>query len=904
MNRRRKISRAFLLTAAFLLPTGLRAEPASQALPASPAVAAGAATVGVTGSAMLVEQTTDRAVINWQSFSVGRDASVEFRQPSSSSATLNRVLGSDPSAIFGALRSNGTVILVNPNGVLFGASSRVDVGSLVASTHAITDADFMAGRLTFTRTGSASVVNEGEIRARLGGFVALLAPEVRNAGLVMASAGTVALAAGERVSLNFDPSGALTGLLVDPAQVATLIENRHAVLADGGRILMSAQGYNAVADGVIRSSGRVDAGSISERGGRVLIEASHEAELGGVVSVASGESTGGSVAVSARDVAVLAGGRIDASGGLGGGEVLLGGGWQGGGWALQALRAEVGAGAVIDVSALRSGDGGTAVVWSDVRVASALTTVAGTVLSRGGELSGHGGRVETSGAMLDVLRATVDTRAPAGRTGDWLLDPVNITIADSGGNLTPAQLRTGLLTSNVSISTAGSGSATGVSPTYSIGAGDITISSVIESLSPNSLTLTADNNINVNAAVRMAGAFTLNASNAINLAANVTTGGDQTYNGAVNLSTAIMLSSYGWDVTGYQWLASQGELNARFGGTSVSFRVVGGMGGQGGSDGGNAGQAGGASGDYTANVALSGVTDAVIHAGSGGSAGANSASGSGGGAGGTGRAGYQGGAGGDAGSLGSSGAGGGGGAASVVSILGGTLVGGGGGGGGGGNNVGGDGETPGQPAGTYVASGNAGGAGTNGSFTDPDGGGSGGGGGGLRGGAGGTGTDGGNETTGKGGFAGSTGASGVAVTGVTQTTYSAGNNGFIAITGRLVASSTPGSVIFNSTVNGSQALTIYASTGTVTFGGNVGGTTPLGALVVEAAGTSFGSGTGTRSVLTGASQTWNSPLSLDSRSLVLETRGSAGSSFVIDLNQGLTKAAGGDITVDLRAHRD
>ncbi len=161
MNRRRKISRAFLLTAAFLLPTGLRAEPASQALPASPAVAVGAATVGVTGSAMLVEQTTDRAVINWQSFSVGRDASVEFRQPSSSSATLNRVLGSDPSAIFGALRSNGTVILVNPNGVLFGASSRVDVGSLVASTHAITDADFMAGRLTFTRTGSAAVVNEG-----------------------------------------------------------------------------------------------------------------------------------------------------------------------------------------------------------------------------------------------------------------------------------------------------------------------------------------------------------------------------------------------------------------------------------------------------------------------------------------------------------------------------------------------------------------------------------------------------------------------------------------------------------------------------------------------------------------------------------------------------------------------
>ncbi|MFM9001824.1 MAG: filamentous hemagglutinin N-terminal domain-containing protein, partial [Verrucomicrobiota bacterium] len=676
MRRRRgHLSRAFLLTAAFLLPAGLRAEPAAQALPSAPAVTAGAAEVGVTGAAMVVEQSSDRAVINWRSFSVGRDASVEFRVPSASSATLNRVLGSDPSAVFGSLRSNGTVILVNPNGVLFGASSRVDVGSLVATAHAITDADFMAGRLEFSRSGSGSVVNEGEIRARLGGYVALLAPEVRNAGLIMAQAGTVALAAGERITLNFDPAGSLTGLLVTPSQVAALVENRHAVLASGGRILMSAQGYNALAAGAIRSSGSLDVGAITERGGRVLIEASHEAEVGGSVIASSAVEEGGAVTLAARDVRVSADASIDASGGKAGGQVLLGGGWQGGGWTLQARRSAVGLGAVIDVSVRGLGDGGTAVVWSDVTDPLSLTTVAGRILARGGELGGDGGRVEISGAALEVIRAAVDTRAPLGRTGDWLLDPVNITIADSGGNLTPAQLRAGLLTSNVSISTAGSGSASGVSPTYSVGAGDITISSVIESLSPNSLTLTADNNINVSAVVRMAGALTLHAGNLINLGANVTTGGDQTYNGAVNLTSAVTLSSFGWDVSNYQWLASQGELNARFGGTSATFRVVGGTGAQGGSDGSYAGMAGGASGDYTATVALSGVTNAVLHAGTGGVAGANSAAGTGGGAGGTGMSGYQGGQGGHAGSTGTSGGGGGGGAASVVSILGGTIVG-------------------------------------------------------------------------------------------------------------------------------------------------------------------------------------------------------------------------------------
>ena len=90
---------------------------------------------------MTIRQATDQAILNWQTFNIGASASVNFIQPSASSIALNRVLGSDPSAIYGQLTANGQVFLVNPSGVLFGPGARVDVAGLVASTLAIRDAD-------------------------------------------------------------------------------------------------------------------------------------------------------------------------------------------------------------------------------------------------------------------------------------------------------------------------------------------------------------------------------------------------------------------------------------------------------------------------------------------------------------------------------------------------------------------------------------------------------------------------------------------------------------------------------------------------------------------------------------------------------------------------------------------
>ena len=147
----------------------------------------------------------------------------------------------------------------------------MDVGGLVATTHGITDADFMAVRMHFDRNGStASVVNDGDLTSGLGGYIALLAPEVRNQGAVIAQLGTVALAAGEAMDLRFDSNNRLTSLHVEPSQIQALVDNRQAVLAPGGLVILSAQSLDRLDGGVVNNSGRIEA-SDATGGGTVRV---------------------------------------------------------------------------------------------------------------------------------------------------------------------------------------------------------------------------------------------------------------------------------------------------------------------------------------------------------------------------------------------------------------------------------------------------------------------------------------------------------------------------------------------------------------------------------------------------------------------------------------------------------
>src|SRR5215469_16025607 len=165
---------------------------AANAQPSGGAVVAGQAQISASGATTLINQTSAKAIINWQSFSVAPGSAVQFNQPNSSAITLNRVTGTSASAIDGAIRANGQVWLLNPNGLLFGSGSTINVGGLLATTSDIADQDFLAGRYNFSATsGKGSITNAGSITA--SGSVVLSSPNVTNKGLIAANAGHVVL---------------------------------------------------------------------------------------------------------------------------------------------------------------------------------------------------------------------------------------------------------------------------------------------------------------------------------------------------------------------------------------------------------------------------------------------------------------------------------------------------------------------------------------------------------------------------------------------------------------------------------------------------------------------------------------------------------------------------------------
>ncbi len=285
--------------------------PAPNDLPTGAQVAAGQALVSQTANSMNVQQSTAKAIINWSTFNIGSNASVNFSQPSPSSVALNRVAASNPSYIYGQLTANGKIFLINPGGILFGAGSKVNVGSFVASTMDMTDNDFLAGNYRFTRNGSTgTIVNQGTITAADGGYIALLAPEVSNQGIIMAKMGTIALAAGDAVTLDMAGDN-LIKVEVDPATVNTLIENKQLIQASGGTVIMSTSAAGQLLASAISNDGDIVASSLVDKGGVISLVGADTISNTGTID-ASGLTGGGQVQVSANNI-VDAGGTIDVS---------------------------------------------------------------------------------------------------------------------------------------------------------------------------------------------------------------------------------------------------------------------------------------------------------------------------------------------------------------------------------------------------------------------------------------------------------------------------------------------------------------------------------------------------------------------------------------------------------------
>ncbi len=400
-------------------------------------VVRGNATINGGAGTLNVNQASQRAVINWRSFSIGQNETVNFNQPSSSASTLNRVTGSQRSVIEGALNANGRVYLINSSGVLFTGSSQVNVGTLVATTANITDDNFMADRLEFREAGQpgASIENFGQISVRDGGLAALVAPSVRNAGLIQANVGRIALGGGELFTLDFYGDRLINFSVGEgnAGGTAPRLDNSGALLADGGHVLLTTQAASDVVGGVVNMSGVIQARSVSRdaMGTIVLDAAGGSTTVSGHID-ASGSAagtSGGRVELLGQSVAVQGGATIDASGHSGGGTVHVGGPPASEASANRAASALVEQGAAIDASAHESGNGGTVSIWGTNQA-----RFAGEIRAAGGETAGDGGFVEVSSRGVLQFLGDVIASAENGAPGTVLLDPADIVVQRSGSS--------------------------------------------------------------------------------------------------------------------------------------------------------------------------------------------------------------------------------------------------------------------------------------------------------------------------------------------------------------------------------------------------------------------------------------------------------------------------------------
>ena len=309
----------------------LGASPAVLALPTGAVLSSGQATVQQPAPGlMLIRQATPKASLDWTRFSIAAGETVDIVQPGRSAVLLNRVVGDDPSLIYGALRSNGSMWLINPRGIVFGASSRVDVGGLVASTLSVSGDALDGGRLQLGagRQGAGELRSEGHINA-VDGTVALVAPQLLHGGQITAR--RVGLVAAGEVLFDVEGDG-LVFFNVRNQGLDTRLALRGGVRADGGTADIRAAARAGFADTVLNLEGVVQARGFGVREGRIVIDggASGLTRVAGTLD-ARGDTggRGGSLSVEGDRLQVEASTRLDASGPAGGGQILLGGDVQG-----------------------------------------------------------------------------------------------------------------------------------------------------------------------------------------------------------------------------------------------------------------------------------------------------------------------------------------------------------------------------------------------------------------------------------------------------------------------------------------------------------------------------------------------------------------------------------------------
>ena len=483
---------AWVLAAGVLLSISAWAGPAANALPTGGTVQAGQAAITQNQNTLNVNQASQRAVIGWNSFNVGKDATVNFNQPNANASTLNIVNGASKSMIDGAVNANGQVIFVNPNGVVFGKNAEVNVGGMVATTMKVDPNAYMAGgdTQTYSGNGTGKVVNKGHITVNdVNGYVALMAPEVRNEGVIKASLSgknAIALVSGEQVTIQIQDRQMLS-INVDASSIKSLIQNKRLIQVEGGQVLLAANSAKDLKNSVVQNTGVISATGITNNGGMISLRASTVIQ-NGTVAANSSSAVGGEVSLTGNQITLESGSVTSATGAKGGGQILVGTtSAKPDASALVAKTVDVKSNATVDASATQAGNGGNISIWS-----TQSTSVAGILNAKGGSVSGHGGQIETSssGQVTYGNSLVVDTTAANGKTGTWTTDPLTITIDSAAASVLTRALSTTNVVLDATFASCGGVGACSISaaPSITFVAGaDIYSSNALTSLTLNAL---------------------------------------------------------------------------------------------------------------------------------------------------------------------------------------------------------------------------------------------------------------------------------------------------------------------------------------------------------------------------------------------------------------------------------
>ena len=334
------VSTALCATVTMVVALPAAGQPAPNTLPTGFVARSPGVSASTSGNKLTVTETVQRGAADYQSFSVGSQAQVQFVQPGPSAVMLNRVVGGDPSQIAGKIDANGQIIIENQSGVIFYKGSQVNTAGLMvtaaASGDAATQAFINGGQLALDQAAHANavVVNQGQITIKQAGLAALVAPQVVNSGVITARLGTVVLAGGAtKATLDLYGDGMLsidvTGQVVQaPNGALALVTNRGLIVADGGTVQLTATVADGLVQSLVNAGGKIRANSVGSQSGTVTLNA-----VGGSVTVvgqldAAGTAPGtmgGAIAVNATgNVSVASSARINASGQAGGGVVAIG----------------------------------------------------------------------------------------------------------------------------------------------------------------------------------------------------------------------------------------------------------------------------------------------------------------------------------------------------------------------------------------------------------------------------------------------------------------------------------------------------------------------------------------------------------------------------------------------------